>query len=173
MYRTGDGVIQNIEFADHLQKEFQRAAKQSDWSREDHMLLASMFIRGGLLPRDLVAASDRYYCIEDKATSLKFMLQAVDEGDPRALERLGQSYKGIGWPITEINKAKSDEYYAQAAKLRKEALATQKVGTKNQTRKQSPFQGDEEFHLEQSKKTKDPIISLYHLVWVACLRPRC
>lgn len=183
MYATGDGIPKDLRFAKHLKDEFRGIADNVGWSKEDHLIILSLLLKGEILPRDLLAASNRYYCIGEKEKALQLVLQAVSEGDPRAAERLGASYKGIGWSITEKDDKKSDFYFDLSNKLRKTHPLSKAELDK---RKGKGWSGDlgppeddadglqtEEFHRAKSQDTADSVRALYHRLWAERLTPRC
>jgi len=185
MYRIGEGVPKDIEFADHLLQEFRFRAGNMHWSTEDSRLLASMWERGDFLPKNLLAASAQHYLSGDMKAARRVLEQAADEGDPFALEKLAWSYQGQGWVVTEVNPKKAEEYLAKAKALRQQANT--KTGNEVPTKpKQAlkawggsagpPSEGNDESlgeakHFELSQ-CSDPTRALYHRLWAEYLTPK-
>jgi len=122
MYRTGEGVPKDLKFADTVEKELLRQARDSVWygrRPSDAVRAAEMFTEGRIFPRDLLAAANLYYVAEDKETSRKVLEQAAQEGSAEAHDRLARSYLGGGWPVTEKDPTKAIEHFQAAGELGK------------------------------------------------------
>lgn len=122
MYRSGEGVPRDLKFADIVEKELLRQARDSVWYSgrpSDAIRAAEMFMEGRIFPRDLLAAANLYYVAEDKETSRKVLEQAAQQGSAEAHDRLASSYLGEGWPVTEKDPLKAIEHFQAAGELGK------------------------------------------------------